>query len=564
MKICHLNAPLAALLAAAVGSCVDKDYNLDDIDTTSQFRVNNLVIPINIEQINLSTVIDIDDESDIKIIDGEYAYVTDGDFSTSSISIPEVRIKAAEINPLSVDLTLPGFVTQPLQYFQLPDYSIDIPEESTTYDFSAANVTSDICDLTRVGGDFDVYVKIEVKGVETLASSYSIKNLQIQLPRGLEFTTTSGKYDSATGILTINGDVTSPTLEISGRATALNIPTGAFSESEHTLSLTGGVGIIGGSLAISPRADWSIPSRLGLDLKFSFSDIEVKSIDGVVQHSIDNVKIPDIDISNLPDLLAQSGTNLVLANPRLYLDVNNPLYTTGVYAHTGFEITSFHGTEGVTRSIDNSYLTIAANATDYLVLSPEAPAGHEAYTHVPFTGLRDVLSGNGLPDKLEVELTDPKLPRQTIANFPIGYNFGEITGNYRFEAPLQFGAGTRIEYKEVNDGWGDEDIENLTIEHLEVSMKVTTDVPVSIDLVCYPLNSKGERMNVTISPLNIEANANNQQVTLGIDGVIRDLDGIEFTATASAQSDASALSPNMSITISELRPCVSGYYEKEL
>ena len=70
--------------------------------------------------------------------------------------------------------------------------------------------------------------------------------------------------------------------------------------------------------------------------------------------------------------------------------------------------------------------------------------------------------------------------------------------------------------------------------------------------------------NVNVTPLIIGANAKDQHVTLSFTGVIKDLDGIEFTARASADADASTLSPDMTITLKDLRPCVSGYYEKEL
>ena len=53
-------------------SCVDDKYDLSDIDTTVKVDVNHLTIPVNIDQIDLSSIIDLDEEDNIKVIDGQY------------------------------------------------------------------------------------------------------------------------------------------------------------------------------------------------------------------------------------------------------------------------------------------------------------------------------------------------------------------------------------------------------------------------------------------------------------------------------------------------------------
>ena len=49
-------------------SCIDDNYDLSDVDTTSRINVNDLVLPVNIDPIRLGDVIEIDDESRIQVV----------------------------------------------------------------------------------------------------------------------------------------------------------------------------------------------------------------------------------------------------------------------------------------------------------------------------------------------------------------------------------------------------------------------------------------------------------------------------------------------------------------
>lgn len=572
MKLSRYKAiPIATLALAATG-CVDDAYDFNDIDTTARLTVNDLVIPINIDKIQLSSVINIDEtdpNADIQIIGGEYAYVNNGDFRSSGISIPQVMIKSADIPGINLTLTPPANIGS-LPGIALPDLTFALPGEIKGYSFRADNITEDICDLSKVEGDFDVKVTLNIVGLSDMAAGYTLNGLQLQLPKGITFTSTDGAdLNASTGILTLNRELTTPQLTLTLHAGGLTIPTGSFSESTHSISIVGEVGILGGELKVkSNNKPVSPPEHIGLDINFDISDITVRSINGTIQYNIGNVNVPDIDISNMPDILAQPGTNLELYNPCLYLSVNNPVWESGVYARTGLEITSFHGSDSKTYSLDKGYFTIASKAVNNYCISPSDPHSGDAeysnYEHVAFSDLSYVLSGDGLPDKLKVELTSPTLPRQQIKNFLIGHDFGEIHGTYKFVAPLQFKNGTTIKYTDKLDGWSSEDLEAMTIEKLEVNFDITTDIPIAIEFSGYPIDKNGNRMSeVTISTVTIDANAQNQSVHMAVTGAIRNLDGMEFEAKASAQ-EGQALSPDMSIELKNVRPRVSGYYEKEL
>lgn len=66
-----------------------------------------------------------------------------------------------------------------------------------------------------------------------------------------------------------------------------------------------------------------------------------------------------------------------------------------------------------------------------------------------------------------------------------------------------------------------------------------------------------------IEGATLPANADNYELHLRISGEVRDLDGIRFTAVATADGQDEALKPGMTIKLTDIRPTASGYYEKE-
>ncbi len=183
---------------------------------------------------------------------------------------------------------------------------------------------------------------------------------------------------------------------------------------------------------------------------------------------------------------------------------------------------------------------------------------------MPFTALSDVLSGNGIPQKLSFTLDNPMLPEQLVTDFRLGQKFNAMTGKYKFITALQFLEGTQIRYHRIVDGWYSEDIEDLTIEQLEVTLKVNSDLPVGAKFTGYPIDVNGHQINnVDIIGADIPANAKDAEVKLHITGDVTGLDGIEFVVTAMA-TEGQALSPDMKIRLSDIRPKVSGYYINEL
>lgn len=59
----YVKAAVTATWLIALSACVDDGYDLSNIDTTSRFRVDELVIPMNLDVITLNSVIEIDEKA---------------------------------------------------------------------------------------------------------------------------------------------------------------------------------------------------------------------------------------------------------------------------------------------------------------------------------------------------------------------------------------------------------------------------------------------------------------------------------------------------------------------
>ena len=108
-------------------------------------------------------------------------------------------------------------------------------------------------------------------------------------------------------------------------------------------------------------------------------------------------------------------------------------------------------------------------------------------------------------------------------------------------------------------------MKNITVQTLVVTAVIDSDLPFSLDFTGYPINPQGNRINnVDIVGAEVPAGARNFPVTIRITGEVKDLDGIEFTATALPGSNAEVLKPSQSINLSSIRAKVSGYYNTTL
>ncbi len=566
---------ILAGMASCLGltACMDDKYDLSDIDTTAKFQVNDLTIPVSIDEITLKSMFDLD-ESDpdaaVKVINGEYAVVRTGTFGSSEVKIDPIHLRGTAGNP-SRSTIQTGFSGVPPTGFET---RVSLTSSPVDFDYACGSVPSEILAIESVTGAFDLSLTLDISELGVVLKNTVIKDLVVSVPKGLTGVPSEGTFDAANGTVTVSeAKVVNGVYRLVLKCTAIDFAKagGQFTPSTHYAALHGSVSVLSGEMLVKGSdVSGSLPPSFTLHSALQLSDIDVESFTGDMRYDITGVNISDVLLNDLPDILTQKETRISLMNPQIYLGVDNPLSPYGLQARTGLSITSnFDDAPSHTASLDApGYFDVKSLAHSVYVLSPSEPATFQPDKefHVPFTALSTVLEGDGLPASLKITLDEPNIFRQHVNELPIGVSLGEVSGTYDFIAPLAFGAGSQVVYTDTQDGWNDEDVDAITIETLRVTTTVSSNLPFSLDFTGYPIDVEGKRINnVSITGANIPANASGQEVVIEITGEVTHLDGIVFTATGKVPGNMSnALTPGQGITCSDIRATVSGYYVKEL
>lgn len=565
-----------AASAFLLAGCIDDNYDLSDIDTTVRVPVNDLVIPINIDAVQLKNIMDLSETSVIKVINGQYTVQYDGDFESSPIKIDPIVMGAPNL-PIRTSYISTAGAEQAFE--QVGQVELPLPTTGVDFSYSVAEVSTDIESITEVGTVFTIRMIIGIDQGNTLVNEVIFKNLKFQLPKGLTMVSGDGQYDPTTGIYTVPDAKSTADIrrEVDFSANAVDIAKAGVKFENHKLSYSDEVKIVSGdvlvkreNLKVDPK---NLPSTILVYNDFKMSEINVNWMSGRIHYAIENFQVPDVEITGLPGLLNQDNTNILLDNPQIYLNINNPVGIYGLTAKTGLAITPWRGdVASSTCRLNNGFFVIpATSAADDPIkfcLAPadpkNYPAGYESPQFEPFSALSDVLAGNGLPQRLQINLENPEIPSQMVRRLPIGQIIGSVGGSYMLNAPLNLKAGSTIFYTDRVDGWSSEDLDAVTITTLTVTARVNTDIPLKAVCTGYPIDKDGKQINnVTIEGAEINANAKDQVITIRITGEIHNLDGLVFTVRIDAEN-GETLNENMSISLTDIRPKVSGYYQKKL
>lgn len=567
--LCIAGASAACILS----SCVDDKYDLSDIDTTVRVDVNDLTIPVNLDEIRLKSIIK---ESDrIKIINGEYAVIQEErSFTSTDIKINAFTINSNTFNPTVID-NIP-FVPAAANLADAGYFDINCPVQQ--FQFKAGNIPAEITELKRVGGNLTFHFDFALQGISSVARKVEFRDLTFQLPKGLHVTTSDGsKYNPSTGILTMpSRTVTGENLSLVFAADSadLKILGTELDYDTHSIDVSGDFYVKSGKIVVN-RNDiiaGASPTTLKLTINYLIPQINVTAISGRMKYNITGINIPNVDLTDLPDVLSQPGTDIRIVNPQIYLSINNPLQPYKLSAHSGLTISAIHGPQSTSYSIDEPYITVGSDHADGIYkfcISPKDPAkkieGFDNATHVPFSDLSKVLSGNGMPSSLAITLDDPNFFEQPVENLRLGIGLDDVNGKYSFIAPIALEQGSKIIYADDMDNWDAEDLEDLTVTKLNIKATLTSDIPLALDIRAYPIDKDGNQINnVEIEGAKLAASSDPQDVNISITGTIKGLAGIHFEAVATAGSSQQVLRPDMDIKVTNLRPTVSGYYEKEL
>ena len=609
------------LLLTAAGtvfaSCVDSSYKLSDLDTTVGISVNNLTLPLNVDSLVLDQVLDLDDDGKVKrdtLESGDiiYAIIEEGSFESDAIEIPAFETESPEIEPITSVLTRDksanirrrkgGIEKDGVTSANYPINVTDFTKFETT-----GEVDPSITAIDKIGVNADFGAVINVSENPDLVEKInyiSFEDLKMNVPKGLEgtFLVSMGKeeknitkcYDNVTGVLDlgkykeeygeelhIKVENTLSELKFNAHVDAIDVTkagddikleNGEF-RLTSSVSVDGDIVVYGEDVNDGFTLD-DLPDFINYECTPTLSEIVVSEFTGKIKYDIEDINIDPIILNDIPDMLSQDSTDIKLANPQIYIRLNNPLAANNLYAEAGLAMVAKRndGSEKIV-SLGEDKLKMADDynvfclTTDGNMPQEKLHSQYRDAVNKKFNGFSDILSGNGangLPDKIEIDVVEPMIPEQSIKGFELGQTIEKVQGTYLFYAPLALKDETSfVIYQDTLDGWYDETLEKLSIKKLAVKADVNSEIPLKVELSFHPMDVNGKIIKgVRSSSVTLDATDASQRVEIAMEGNIEKLDGIIVRAKLCG-ADGEPIAPSQAINFKNLKIAVDGSYIDE-
>lgn len=551
-------ATAGALSTMLFVGCTDDSYDLDNIDTTMQFEINDLTLPLNLAPIQFDDMVDLTDEECIDVVDGEYVLVKKGTFESEEINIRNIHSDAIDDGNddynQHIASVVPGIAVPFLPY----DYR---------FSYSYNNVDKYIKKIVSGKVDLTLSIHFDTRYDDGRPFVCEFNDLVLSLPKGFYGTVSDGQVigpDSSNEV-----SISSATTDANGQMTiSYHVTSFDFAQTGATLNgqlfnLSTSMGIKAGTF----RAVDGNGNAGSIALDFTISELDVRTFTGCVYYMVENLDPEDLMLNNLPDVLTDEKSDIRLKNPQLYVKLANPLADYDVEASTGITITQIRpeGSDIITAQLVKPLEISAQQGQQNFCLSPIEPgkfiADFEGSKWNEMTNLGNIVSGKGLPEGLKINFIDPQMNETDVTDFRLGQNLGTVHGDYTFFAPLDLSNGSHIYYEDEASGWGlGGGDEKMEISTLSLTADVVSNLPVAVTLSAKPIDENGLVITgVRMSTVDIPA-FGKCPIEIRMDGTIIDLDGMKYTLTVKAGENTSALRPTQSLTLNNLKIRVSGKY----
>lgn len=500
-----------------------------------------------------------------------YAVTKHGNINSQNIDIPSFTTQIPAVRETNASFKLQGSPSSLEFYYDLDSFDTEI------FTIEASGIDKAVKEIEILESK-PLPFKLDFK--ETLLPSFislHFEELKMKVAKGLIFNSLPSNYtyDSTSGILTVsNFDCPEKSFSLSLTANGIDLTKSGTKITDGKFKYSDEMRVMGGRLKVTidpsgiSAGAFQPSQEINFNIKTTTGTFEATYFTGKVEYRLtgEGLNISPVNLTGIPDFLNQEGTDLKLANPQIYLNLNNPVADYNLFYETGLQLVAVRPSGRTPYSPDNGKLiaTKPLNPGPYNFLlspSPADPLPEYAANleHIQFTGLSDILSGEKLPEQIEINLLDPGLPYQSVKRFELGQSIPGIAGSYDFIAPIALKTGSKIIYSDTKDGWNDEDIDKIKISTLEIEADVVSTIPLEAKLVAYPLAVGNKEITGAKAECVIPAATKGSHIVIRMAGPIEHLDGVTFQAILSPGSEE-ALSPQQTITLNNIRAKVSGSY----
>ena len=536
-----------------MASCVNSDYDFNEVDATMGFGGEGLELPgSSTDTIKLADVLDLGDDDCVKVRpNGDYVFEQVGD---------NVEPAQPEIAPISV--------TQR----QSVSYDIDINVEPATRSAGDARAVTVVlsADGDMQSFEYDGDKPAEVVGLDyaetdaNLSFSLhfpaglssvvaSLDEISIQMPSFMELSDVSANI-GADGSWSIDGSrivfsniTTSRDLTVSARVSRLRF---GVSDELGSLGIEGDKIVLDGRVHVSMNSVATVSGGsiegLTASSDFAIDDMQITSVTGRFDPEIDLDNLGDVEITGVPDFLTDGNVRVDLYNPQILLTLNSDLNMGGFVGGT---LTSWKDGQPIASVTVPEMAVRAGGMTEMCICrNGEGIEGYDVVQVVP--ELSTLIET--IPDRITFEGT-ARADRNQTCEFELGHRY-TVQPAYRVEAPIAFAENAQIVYKDTIDEWH-EDIEDFELSdnsYITFTANIENRVPAYLTLSAYAIDVDGQRMgddeikvevsNTVIASADGETSSETPltiRVSQNDGRVLSRLDGLVFDVTASA-SDGGA------------------------
>ena len=590
-------------------SCVDNNYDMSDIDTTSRFNISNLTLPLNLDPVKLGVVLDIKDDSDIKTDEyGNYYFWKDGSFTSGTVNVKKIVITRPDdvsiagsvsvnvnlsqevrkkIKQYASDMTMGQLLENP-ELMRLIGISEDTPILEIRFDNSSSKC--DVC-LNASGIDSNVKgidslgveqtamaINVNVQGIKNVLEPFTLEDIELVMPKGVQAQTSEGiTYDPVKGTLTPDGGrlgldnnySANLSLTMMGINYHLLEEEGmkVFDPEKHTFAYRKTCSVSGHatltfadvkkSVTYADVEEFEAQNNVKYECNIGFNkNIVIGSFLGSITYSMDDIKVDPVVINNIPDILKEAGTNIDLRNPQIYLDIDNSLGKYGISVNSALEI---KGNNTITAPLEIK----AADRTG-LVLAPlqEDLFHKDGYEFEEVKDLGRVVGSNDgqtFPEQLNIRVIKPEVPEtKLLEELKLGENLKGVGGRWEFYTKLSLTDSAKVKYsKEWND-WSDENLNGLTVNSAVVNVTIMKDVALDAESIGFVLFGKeGELRGETAITGEVS-----QDIVIRLEGEqLKEIQGAKIDVRLKGVNKD--LNRNQKIQVSNLKLTVDGYYDRK-
>lgn len=491
-----------------LNSCTTDEYDLNDNNLSLDIQVGgNLTIPMgDAEKTLIGSLLEAENQLQIDPVTGNYSIAEKGSINESDFSIDRAEI---EVDPIYSDgkldfkqeeIDIPSNSAKSLgeKSFIAPIYD---DKNSFHVNSEVPNELKNIKNVT-FQNKAKVSISIQLFNYPIKVDEVAFRNFKIQLPKFINFEADPDLDEN--NMVTLN-TVFNPLghtkdLIIKGmNFTEINNGEGLVMKEENGKNILlvdsdNGIVIDGDIVIKNMQLSLDDLKNIHYDICFNFEPMIVKEATGKVDPVIDpiNEKI-SIDLNEDADFLKEEGTELLLENPILLLEVNN---NTGVPIAAQFNLFAtdkndqlIEGTAIPTTPINIKKTAINGTITTTKLLISRKPTNREGYENIVIPELSDLLKR--IPEHINFKL-EAQADQSQEHTIDLTKEMN-ISGKYDVQVELRF-EKVNINYtydvEELSDDLNDF-TENLTKATMEINTTIVNTIPIGMEINVLPLDING-------------------------------------------------------------------------